>query len=80
VGSWSDALLLRDALLMHHIGMAAGSRPGDASSIGGRREPAGCSRSDALFSRDRGPDASHRNGGRQVPAACRSDALLLQLS
>jgi hypothetical protein len=45
----SDALLLWDALLMHHVGMAAGSRQGDASSVGGRREPAGCGRSDAIF-------------------------------
>jgi hypothetical protein len=59
----SDALLLRDALLMHHVGMAAGSRPGDASSVGGRREPAACGGSDALFSWDRGPDASRMNGG-----------------
>jgi hypothetical protein len=65
---------------MHHVGMAAGSRPSNASSISGGWEPAACSGSDALFSRDRGPDASRRNGGRQVPAACGSDALLLQLS
>jgi hypothetical protein len=45
----SDALLLWDALLMHHVGMAAGNRQGDASSIGGGREPAGCGRSDAIF-------------------------------
>jgi hypothetical protein len=63
---------------MHHIGMAAGSRPGDASLVGGRWEPAACSGSNALFSRDRGPDASRRNGSRQVPAACKSDALLLR--
>ena len=37
-----------------------------------------CSGNDALFSQDRGPDASRRNGGRQVPAACGSDALLLR--
>ena len=49
----SDALLLQDALLMHHVGMAAGSRPGDVLLVGGRWEPAACGRSDALFSRDR---------------------------
>ena len=48
---------------MHHVGMAAGSRLGDA---GGRREPAGSGGSDALFSWDRGPDASHRNIGMVV--------------
>jgi hypothetical protein len=63
----SDALLLWDDLLMHHIGMAVGSRPGDASSVGGRPEPAGCGGSDALFSRDRSPDASCGNGSGWVP-------------
>ena len=52
---------------MHHVGMAAGSRPGDASSVGGRREPAACGGSDALFSRDR--SRYQRHG---------SDALLLR--
>ena len=55
----SDALLLRDALLMHHVGMAVGSRLGDASLVGGRWEPAACGGSDALFSRDRGRYQRH---------------------